>query len=69
MYARNYSDIVRYLEYRTPLELQRDKVWHIGNPKGSNMTTCQYGWHYDRSQYPATVVTEVMMTFGYGIQI
>ncbi|XP_073814092.1 beta-alanine transporter isoform X1 [Musca autumnalis] len=58
MYARNYSDIVRYLEYRTPLDLQRDKVWNIGNPRGSNMTTCQYGWHYDRSQYPATVVTE-----------
>ncbi|XP_075169954.1 beta-alanine transporter isoform X2 [Haematobia irritans] len=58
MYVRNYSDIVRYLEYRTPLELQRDKVWHIGNPKGSRLTSCQYGWHFDRSQYPATVVTE-----------
>ncbi|KAM7345844.1 beta-alanine transporter [Cochliomyia hominivorax] len=58
MYVRNYSDIVRYMEYRTPVDLQRDKVWHIGNPSGSKLIYCEHGWHYDRSQYPTTVVTE-----------
>ncbi|KAI9582666.1 hypothetical protein GQX74_011883 [Glossina fuscipes] len=61
MYKRNYSDIVRYLEYRTPYELQNDKVWHIGSPKKSETEKCQHGWHYDRSQYPSTVVAEVDM--------
>lgn len=59
MYLRNYTDIVRYMEYRTPVDLQRDKVWHIGSPSGSQSTHCQHGWHYDRTHYPATVVTEV----------
>lgn len=59
MYDRNYSDIVRYLEYRTPFELQFDKVWHIGDPKGSKIIYCQNGWNYDKSVYPSTVVTEV----------
>uniref|UniRef100_A0A1A9X3R8 Major facilitator superfamily (MFS) profile domain-containing protein n=1 Tax=Glossina brevipalpis TaxID=37001 RepID=A0A1A9X3R8_9MUSC len=58
MYKRNYSDIVRYLEYRTPYELQNDKVWHIGSPKKAETEKCLHGWHYDRSQYPNTVVTE-----------
>lgn len=59
MYVRNYTDIVRYMEYRTPVDLQRDKVWHIGSPVGSQLVPCQHGWHYDRTQYPTTVVTEV----------
>lgn len=62
MYVRNYTDIVRYMEYRTPVDLQRDRVWHIGSPSGSKSIHCQHGWHYDRSDYPTTVVTEVFST-------
>jgi len=59
MYDRNYSDIVRYLEYRSPWELQKDKVWHIGNPAGEPIIPCQHGWRYSKLMYPNTVVTEV----------
>lgn len=59
MYLRNYTDIVRYLEYRTPYELQVDKVWDIGDPRGSPVVRCQNGWHYERDVYPNTAVTEV----------
>uniref|UniRef100_A0A034W1F8 Organic cation transporter 1 n=1 Tax=Bactrocera dorsalis TaxID=27457 RepID=A0A034W1F8_BACDO len=58
MYARNYSDIVRYMEYRTPIELQQDKVWQIGNPGHAQILECQHGWYYDRNMYTSTVVTE-----------
>ncbi|XP_055858702.1 beta-alanine transporter [Episyrphus balteatus] len=58
MYARNYSEIVRYLEYRTPYDLALDKVWDIGDPRGGRVIDCRNGWHYDTGMYPNTVVSE-----------
>lgn len=71
MYNRNYSDIVRYMEYRTPIELQQDKVWQIGNPGHAQIQACQHGWYYDRTMYSNTVVTEVIFytTHLHGIRL
>lgn len=61
MYARNYTDIVRYLEFRTPYQLMQEKVEHMSSRPlpDEKIVKCQQGWHYDTSMYPNTVVTEV----------
>ncbi|XP_030377020.1 beta-alanine transporter [Scaptodrosophila lebanonensis] len=58
MYLRNYSDLVRYLEYRTPYDLQREQSMHMGRTDKIRTVPCQHGWHYDKSMYPNTVVQE-----------
>lgn len=63
MYDRNYTDIVRYLEYRTPSDLQMDHVNDIGNPQGSSLIECKNGWNYEKSMYPNTVAMEVSIVY------
>ncbi|KAM8712403.1 hypothetical protein ACLKA7_012854 [Drosophila subpalustris] len=58
MFARNYSEMVRYLEYRTPYELQREQSSKLLRLDQESVVSCQHGWHYDRSMYPSTVVQE-----------
>ncbi|EDW10400.1 beta-alanine transporter [Drosophila mojavensis] len=58
MFVRNYSEIVRYLEYRTPYELQREQSSRLLKVDQESIVACQHGWHYDRSMYPSTVVQE-----------
>ncbi|XP_002050157.2 beta-alanine transporter isoform X2 [Drosophila virilis] len=58
MFVRNYSEIVRYLEYRTPYELQKEQASKLLKVDEDSVVACQHGWHYDRSMYPSTVVQE-----------
>ncbi|EDW72352.1 uncharacterized protein Dwil_GK20880 [Drosophila willistoni] len=59
MFARNYSDLVRYLEYRPPIDLLRQQAEHLIKTEESvQVVPCQHGWHYDKSIYPSTVVQE-----------
>lgn len=52
---------VRYLEYRTPYELQREQSSRLLKVDQESIVACQHGWHYDRSMYPSTVVQEVTL--------
>lgn len=59
MYARNYTDLVRFLESRSPQDLQHHDAKDFGYPINAPIVDCQYGWKYDHSIFPNTVVTEV----------
>lgn len=69
MYVRNYSQIVRYLDARTPLDLaaqhyhtnSEQPVDGEASAETGQFTTqaCSSGWTYDRRTFPNTVVMEV----------
>lgn len=59
MYARNYTDLVRFLESRSPQDLQHHDAKDFGYPINAPIVDCKYGWKYDHSIFPNTVVTEV----------
>ena len=59
MYKRNYTEIVRYLERRAPMDLIHGRIKRIEDPSGAPIVKCMHGWKYDKSMYPLTVVSEV----------
>lgn len=59
MYKRNYTEIVRYLEHRAPMDLIFGRVQSIEDPTGAPIIKCNNGWKYDKSMYPVTVASEV----------
>lgn len=61
MFVRNYSDIVRYLNSKSPVDLsqygfQYEEDTIDGN--GLNLIECLSGWNYDRKMFPNTVLME-----------
>lgn len=60
MFVRNYTQIVRYLDARTPLDLSRDQQFQHRNDEFETQP-CQNGWTYDRRTFPNTVVMEVSL--------
>lgn len=65
MYKRNYTEIVRYLEHRAPMDLVFGRVRSIEDPTGAPIVKCTHGWKYDKSMYPVTVASEVSWTASY----
>ncbi|KAH8416209.1 hypothetical protein KR222_011328 [Zaprionus bogoriensis] len=70
MFARNYSELVRYLEYRTPYELQREQAYRLLKLDEGSIVPCQHGWQYDRSWNlvcdRSYYVTLALVLFGLG---
>lgn len=58
MFSRNYTEInENFLEYATGLRnLSTSEEDLLVIP-------CRHGWHYDRSLYPSTVVSEVSLLY------
>lgn len=65
MFVRNYSQIVRYLDARTPLDLANhhfqddDDASQPSRSGPFEQSPCANGWTYDRRTFPNTVVMEV----------
>lgn len=60
MYSKNYSDVIRFLDSRTPLDLTKDRYKNFSEPDNmSEIIDCTSGWNYDRRMFPNTVVMEV----------
>lgn len=60
MYLRNYTDIIRYLDSRSPLDLKRAGQFFETNVTYERIA-CSSGWNYDRRTFPNTVVMEVIV--------
>lgn len=63
MFVRNYSDIVRYLNSKSPVDLtqygfQYEEDTNSPSNDSSNVTECTSGWNYDRKMFPNTIVME-----------
>lgn len=61
MFVRNYSDIVRYLNSKSPVDLSQYGFQYdddLSSLNGSNSIECTSGWNYDRKMFPNTIVME-----------
>lgn len=59
MYDRNYTDIIRFLDSRTPMDLSRHGSQYVSVADAFDTKECSSGWNYDRRAFPNTVVMEV----------
>lgn len=61
MLARNYSDIVRHLNSKSPVDLIQYGFQYnddVDSMNESNLIDCTSGWNYDRKMFPNTIVME-----------
>lgn len=61
MFVRNYSDIVRYLNSKSPVDLSQYGFQYeedLSSLNGSDSIECTSGWNYDRKMFPNTIVME-----------
>ncbi|XP_037024174.1 beta-alanine transporter [Bradysia coprophila] len=61
MFDRNYSDIVRYLNSKSPADLAQYGFQYdedVDTINESHLIECTSGWNYDRNMFPNTIVME-----------
>lgn len=61
MFVRNYSDIVRYLNSKSPVDLSQYGFQYDEDKSSVNdfeSIECSFGWNYDRGMFPNTIVME-----------
>ncbi|CRL00143.1 CLUMA_CG013420, isoform A [Clunio marinus] len=58
MYNRNYSDLSRLWLNKTPDEILINHKHLLDESKSYEIINCQHGWNYDKTIFPATVISE-----------
>lgn len=61
MFVRNYSDIVRHLNSKSPVDLSQYGFHYeeeVILPNDLSLIECTSGWNYDRKMFPNTIVME-----------
>jgi MFS transporter, OCT family, solute carrier family 22 (organic cation transporter), member 4/5 len=59
MYSRNYSEITRLWLDKNPNEILINHKHLLAENKSYEIINCEHGWHYERSMFTATVISEV----------
>lgn len=59
MFKRNYSELALLWLNKNPNEILINYKHLLDESENYEIINCQYGWHYDKSMFPATVISEV----------
>lgn len=59
MYNRNYTNLVNLWSEKNPYEILLNHNYLLTEAKDFEIIDCNKGWHYDRSIFTSTVISEV----------
>jgi hypothetical protein len=59
MYNRNYTELARLWIDNNPSEILINHKHLLDEIKSYEIVNCKHGWTYEKSMFPATVISEV----------